>query len=327
MVSKSHELHDSLVASVATLLANREGRHSPEQQEVPDTSAPANTPVLTPSNSFPKTFVPDTNEETMSAARVQQAFSAGASSFSLSLLSDTSEDEDECNFSSLSCLDTLLCSRYVAPQRSSQPSQNIGLGITGIMRKNEQAPFDGLGLVGMHSSRKNPPQTEVEDNIYDAYGEVSSPLLISDESSGTLSESFFQEALLTFLEDPFHSQNVNSIPECKSWYEPEAVSQSPLLFHPESSQYHSARYHSTCHGIPTNLSDSHDPTKLKKHFSSATISSGLKRNEKAKSVSVHTSRGRSASWPTASNSPSLRDKNGNRYDRPVAPIPRNAWRM
>ncbi|KAH9483282.1 hypothetical protein JR316_0005388 [Psilocybe cubensis] len=322
-VKERRQPEDAFVSSVGTMLATHGSRHLHEQTRSPlNTAVPNNTPFVTPLHSVPQSLsmMVAAQKQSASGARPARGFPTRSSSCNLSILSDSSADDEECNLSSLSYLDNLLPSPSVAPQVYSKPSQNAGLGIIGITRKNDDAPFDGLGIVGINSpSRKSSLKSDAASNACELYGKFAGHSIIADESSGSLSDTFLQEVLLTFMEDPFHSRSGSPIPDCKSWYDLEstaALQKQPVDFLSEHPATHpSARYHRSCHRTLTNQ------PKLTKHFSSATISSELKRIDKGKASVAHIppSRTRSTSWPTTG-------KIGYRDGHPAAFTSRSAWR-
>ena len=154
-------------------------------------------------------------------------------SFSLSLVSDNSGDDDgDFNLSGLS-LDTLLS--FSPPCSSttlqSSPRTISGLGISGLTRKDGSGPFDGLGVVSIKSSawrhddhssaRKLGEGIELSESIQgfrqrpssfscsstcDASSESEDfdPSLLITQSD-RLSDVFLRETFLTFTEDPFHA--------------------------------------------------------------------------------------------------------------------------
>jgi hypothetical protein len=159
------------------------------------------------------------------------------SSFNISLISDTStsasEDEElpellltedlftpvlhhHARFESSSYDNDDLLSAYdphlaVGTIRSRNPALvKCGLGLSGLSRKDgSEGSFDGLGLVGVRGSgrvwRRDVESIEEVDEEEEEQWEV--------DSNQSLSQAFLREAVYTWLEDPFHSHTLDSIPE------------------------------------------------------------------------------------------------------------------
>lgn len=253
---------------------------------------------------------------------------------SLSLVCDIAESVDDESSVSGSPVDTLLSStspRVTGTPQSSKLPHGSGLGISGLTRKDGSGPFDGLGIVSIKSSpwrNDDLPRSEMlhlGDGIdqSDFIHGFSQPSSLSSSSStyddssesedldpsllvGTgdgISDVFLQETFFTFTQDPFHQfchstvVSSSSIPGCdnsnNSWselgHEPESGSMSDLLMYtsthpvnePQRLNHHRRR-------IP----------KLKTNFSSATISSELKRLSNAVFPKSNW-RNRSSSWPAS----------------------------
>lgn len=264
-----------------------------------------------------------------------ESLSPETSSFNISLVSDTSEEDED--FHLPSSLDSALFpSAFEVPQRSSLTSsrRNFGLGISGLLKKDGPAHFDGLGLVSIRASNWRTVSPSPEDHLSDSefqHPDVEEPACSSDYGSDTgtfslattdstenLSSTFLNEALLTFTEDPFHISNaLGAIPECRSWYELDDLQRLASPVHSEASSEYDMTHHcndgevsrqpdaratSTTHSQPRHLT--------RTNFSSATISSELKRSvsggsglRNTRTVShlhLQSSRPRSTTWPTSS---------------------------
>jgi len=250
-----------------------------ETQNESPTLVPFNSPVVTPSQSFARascksgTFADLAGD---SIVRTIDSFSTSTSFFNISLVSDNSEEDEESERS----LDTLFCSSPV-PQRSSVPAsaRGFGLGISGLMNKDGTTPFDGTGIVSSSWRRSRHTRDHARDSFDGFFRHPSTGYesdgypLVSDDSSGSLSKVFLQEAFITFTEDPFHTCALDVIPECRSWYELDnAASRKPSPVHFDPSL---AREATLPAAQPT---EEVKKLRLKKTFSSSTISSELKRS-------------------------------------------------
>ena len=224
--------------------------------------------------------------------------------------------------------------------------RSCGLGISGLTKKDGSGSFDGLGIVSIKSSawrHDDLPQSEIlqfgdgidqSDSIqyfnrqspssssYDGSldsDDFDTSSLVDDSGDTGLSDVFLQQTLLTFAHDPFH-QLCNSIPDCDnndSWSElglgfgdesaSATISMSELLANDNNT--HSAKDDSRP-SMMSNYRRRRAP-KLNTNFSSATISSELKRSSTIV-VPPKKMRLRSSSWPistmeggTAATPPSL----------------------
>ena len=272
-----------------------------ETQNESPTLVPCNSPVITPSQSLiralceSRTLV-DLARDSVAAI---DSFSTSASFFDVSLISDNSEEDSQSERS----LDTLFCS-FPVPQRSSVPAsaRGSGLGISGVYKKDGTTPFDGTGIVSSSWRRSRHTRDHAHDSFEEFSRHLSTPgyesdgyPLVSDDSSGSLSRVFLQEAFITFTEDPFHTCALDVIPECRSWYELDnAVSRtlSPVHFDPSLA----------CEAPLPNFQPAGEVRRLrlKKTFSSPTISSELKRSSSVPLKRVPSTRPR---FGSASSSP------------------------
>jgi hypothetical protein len=251
---------------------------------------PANTPSLTPSNSFPDTCG-DTYTFVSAAISGDDhsscpSFGPSISStptFDLSLISDSSDCPDE-------ELEEFFPSDYPSISSDNLVPKGVGLGITGARKHDGGRPFDGIGLVSIHQWIPTSARITREANVH--LPESSSQDLY-DEGDAEISDTFLQEAAMTFIQDPFHIHTLATIPECQSWSELDLDEGTVGEFE-------------TLHALPpsdkVSISENEAPLRrMKKHFSAPTISSELKR------TSVPTSarrmpcpggmRTRSSTWP------------------------------
>jgi hypothetical protein len=270
----------------------------------------------------------------------------------VSLVSDNSVDDE---FNDSGSLDTLLSSTSCSTVTNTgtlQSSKSLlprsyGLGISGLTRKDKSGSFDGLGVVSIKSSAwrhddddDDLPQSEIlqfRDGIDQSSDSIQrfnrrrsttttyDGSLDSEDFDGTgdngISDVFLQETLLTFTQDPFH-QFCHSIPDdCdnnNSWSSELGL----CLGDDESastttSNTHSAKDYSRS-SMMLNYRRRHHRRipKLNTNFSSATISSELKRSSTIV-VPQKNWRHRSSSWPSST------------MDSTVAatPLPRCKWRL
>lgn len=257
---------------------------------------------------------------------------------SLSLVCDIAGSVDDEFSVSGSPADNLLSSTsppVTGTLQSSKLPHGSGLGISGLTRKDGSGPFDGLGIVSIKSSPwrhddlprsemlhldqsdfihgfSQPSSLSYSSSTYDDSSESEDfdPSLLVGTGDTGISDVFLQETFFTFTQDPFHQlchSNVvssSSIPGCdnsnNSWSElglglgdePESTSMSDLLMntstHPVNDDSRPQRLNHHRLRIP----------KLKTNFSSATISSELKRL--SNTVFPKSSwRNRSSSWPAS----------------------------
>jgi hypothetical protein len=259
-----------------------------------------------------------------------------------------SESPDTLSFS------TPLPSSIVAG--TLQPSKlphGCGLGISGLRRKDGSGPFDGLGIVSIESSpwrhdelygidQSNSIQgfnrrrsiSFYSSSTYDGSSEsedFDSSLLLGTDDAG-LSDVFLQETLLTFTQDPLHqlchSDVITStlIPDCdinnNSWSDVELG-----LGLGDESESESISELLVMNNTPHSLNDDSRPQtilnyrrrrmqKLNANFSSATISSELKRSSTT-AFSKSNWRNRSSSWPS----------NTTKDSAAATRLPRYKWRL
>ena len=253
-------------------------------------------------------------------------------SFSHSLLSDISESVDDSGSQDLLSSTSPPCSTLTGTLQSSKfLSHGSGLGISGLMNKDGSAPFDGLGIVFIKSSPwrhddfSGSEVLQLSDGIdhpdsipgldsstYDdssEFEDLDHPSSLVDDTG--ISDVFLQETLLTFTQDPFHRfcrSNVvspSSIPDCDN--------------NPWSQLGHGASGSSSMFELLANTT-TNDSSRLlncrsrripnlSRNFSSATISSELKRSS--------TWRNRSSSWPSSTAEGAIS----------ATPLPRCKWRL
>lgn len=241
-------------------------------------------------------------------------------------------------------------------QSSSKSVPHVsGLGISGLMSKDGSGPFDGLGIVFIKSSARtwrHLPSEIQRDDISDLSDSVQAfrrrpssfsssaydgslesedfdpSLLVTDAQ---LSDVFLEEALLTFTEDPFHelcqssvgSSSSSSIPDCgnnNSWSDlgldtsSASASTSELAVDMTGTTFHSTN---DSQPAPIVLNDRRRRVpKLNTNFSSATISSELKRSSTIIIPVKSTLRNRSSSWPCSTTE-----------DMAATPLSRCRWRL
>lgn len=284
-----------------------------------------NSPIVDSDSYFPPI---DSDDDMISA---QDSFNH------FSFESDNSVDDE---YNDSGSLDTLLssasCSTVTGTLQSSKLlPHSYGLGISGLMRKDGSGSFDGLGIVSIKSSawrhddlsqseilqfrdgieqldsiqdynRQSPSSSTYEGSLDS--DDFDSSLLVGSGDTG-ISDVFLQQTLLTFTQDPFH-QLCSSIPDCddnSSWSElglglgddesASTTSISELL--PNDHNTHSTKDDSRPR-VMSNYSRRRVP-KLSTHFSSATISSELKRSSTTAVIPKKKMRHRSSSWPSAGN--------------------------
>ncbi|KAF8901518.1 hypothetical protein CPB84DRAFT_1777515 [Gymnopilus junonius] len=231
-LENAQEVRDGLVSCVNALaFGGSENRSRPSLscKRLPGDPpfVPFNTPALTPSNTSPDLVYGDSHfQGTMSipaedpsllnapVIRSCSRFSTGMSSFNISLGSDSTASSDELNLSTSS--DALLDFPPESEISASLPSAGVGLGISGIGRKDGSGyPFDGLGRVLVGSS--SPSSYELRSSgVHGGSGPAADYSLMPLGSTDSLSEMFVQEMLRTLNNDPLHTQLIMSLPDCKS---------------------------------------------------------------------------------------------------------------
>ena len=299
------------------------------------TPVPFNTPAITPSDSYGHR-IPQAQEFTDSPLKSPTSYmsrspgfgslSASGSVCNTSEVSEDLDDDLEDEATSNDSIPSSTSRSHAAQKLISSSTKGVGLGITG-MSKQDGSPFDGLGLVAirrwsrasrlskmkMDSFDESIPSCRfpLEDPRATGFEEDGLSLLPSPDTE--LSETFLHEALMTFTHDPLHEHSLSTIPECRSWHELD-------LEGDDLSQLASAETESLAwNGAATPTSPA-QPTRTKRHFSSSTISSELKRTP-ASFGSVGfgaTSRMRSATWPS---------QNGDQSPGPLFSRPGRAWRV
>ena len=209
------------------------------------------------------------------------------------------------------------------------------------MKKDGSGSFDGLGIVSIKSSawrhddlqfgdgidqpdsnqyfNRQSPSSSTYDGSLDS-NDFDTSSLVGTGDTG-ISDAFLQQTLLTFTHDPFH-QLCNSIPDCdnnSSWSElglglgdesaSTTISMSELLAKDDNTHL------ATDDSRPSMMSNSRRRPKLNTNFSSATISSELKRSSTIV-VPRKNMRLRSSSWPTSTID-----------SYATTPLPRCKWRL
>ncbi|KAF9530886.1 hypothetical protein CPB83DRAFT_849810 [Crepidotus variabilis] len=215
--------------------------------------------------------------------------SSTASSFDLSSSSVTSDNDD------LFISDSSFSATSSVGKDFGIP-KGVGLGLSGFTTKGADKPFDGLGLVDIHGWVRQADLEELHQSGCDhdsCYGSTRPPT--PSNSSNGVSSTFLRETLHTFMEDPFHEQSLDTIPECQSWCEVDCVTntlEDELLT--QSHQRHETNVYPIGRGHGAGVLP-----RPRKHFSSATISSQLKSVthpiERQRLTSL---RARASTWPT-----------------------------
>ena len=276
----------------------------------------------------------------------------------VSLVSDNSVDDEFDDSGSLdTLLSSASCSTVTGTLQSSKLllPHSYGLGISGLTRKDGSGSFDGLGIVSIKSSawrHDDLPQSEIllqfgdgvdqSDSIQEfnrrcpsnstSDGSLDSEdfdpslsLLVGTGDTG-ISDVFLQQTLLTFTQDPFH-QFCHSIPDNNSWSElglglgdesaSTTTSMSELMANDDDNNTHLAKDDPLPSMMP-NYRRRRIP-KLNTNFSSATISSELKRSSVIV-IPKPQGRLRSSSWPSST-------MNNNGTVVAATPLPRCKWRL
>lgn len=286
------------------------------------TPVPFNTPTVTPSDSYgyripeaqgcpdsPLYFKSPTSYMSHNPRSGSLSASTSASICNTSEVSEDLDDELEDlithEATSNESIPSSTSERAHQAQKPISSSKGVGLGITG-MSKQDGSPFDGLGLVNLRrwsrASRLSRMKMDLFDDpipsrrflLEDAHitgFEDGLPLLPSSDLE--LSETFLHEALMSFTHDPLHEHSLSTIPECRSWYELD-------LEGDDLSQLTSAETESLASNVAATPTSPASLARTKRHFSSSTISSELKRMPTSfGNVGFGaTSRMRSATWPS-----------------------------
>lgn len=227
----------------------------------------------------------------------------------MSLVSDTSEDDDEFHLPSSLDLndaddaDDLFYAPLEAPRRSSaaNATYGLGLGIAGLARKDNSGPFDGLGLLALRPSAWRTHAADADSGAYHDFA----------DADGELSATFRAEALRTFTDDPCHTHTLGAIPECGEWYATQGcdadadadADREPEPRHGENASVEELPGAATCfeHGHGRR---SQRGARLSWGFSAETISSAMKRSSSRWAGGVYADgeggarRARAATWPT-----------------------------
>ncbi len=271
---------------------------------------PFNTPAITPSNSYEHLLGPQTQGDLCLGSPDTPLKSFSVSRFSMADMTlngdyaDDREDDIEDFWTSDSVsTDSLLLAASREPEHTNLP-KGIGLGITGLTKNDGSGPFDGLGLVSIRrwtaASRLNHMKISPNVESFLPYSRsTSSTFSLSPDQAGELelSNTFLQEALFTFTQDPLHEHSLATIPECRSWYEMDGdgISSSASIILEEESE----DCQSDLQSNRAPKSEARAPlTTTRRHFSCSTISSELKRMSPSAKFII--SRTRSATWPSHS---------------------------
>lgn len=309
------------------------------------TLVPCPTPVLTPANSLRRIQAALKSErffykhEPLAERFLIASFSSDSSDEAEGLEDALLSDRDCFRFdNSKAVLDTddpLTDLPVEIPGRCPTPGPTsgrkaIGLGISGLPKRNVTEAFDGLGLVSIHRPLRRESAThhttgvdDLDKGAYDSSGTSS-----ASTSNDSISSTMLNETLLTFTVDPLHVHALNAISECRSWHEiGDLTASSPSTYRmfvsPSSptqaggatiSAASKYRVPCECRQVSTNalrrqnkdvqhgharcsrVGMSHGPARMiKPNFLSATISSQLKRSTSTSAPKSH----------AAANSPTL----------------------
>ena len=206
--------------------------------------------------------------------------------------SGSSSSSDEFDLSSSNLLD-LPIESPIRPSTFPHRSDMVGLGIFGLERKGQpDPPSNSLAQASAKFSSPSPSVGLVcpQDDFlripagHDVDGNLNPYTLTSSESGSSVSEMFMQQMVRSLRNDDLHMQVIKAIPDCDSWYELEGVSRSG------SGDIFLDRLVATSTPLPSlahrqlprrlqspNAEMLQVRPRLKKHFSSSTISSELKR--------------------------------------------------
>lgn len=217
------------------------------------------------------------------------------------------------------------------------PTPGVGLGIFGLTRKDGCGEFDGLGVLNLHGTswRMASPTRSISSSARDGHIHLFNEDYDDYDDSAfpqELSDTFREEALLTFAEDPCHTHSLCPIPEsegdsggARTAGEAEAgalasASEASYAYSHtlitsstrKSSTYTPARTVQHPRRIISNSpsgnsASAHRPQRPRSDFSAATYSSSMKRAVSAGArwvasdayyLPAHAQRARSATWPT-----------------------------
>ncbi|KAF8075733.1 hypothetical protein FPV67DRAFT_1468981 [Lyophyllum atratum] len=185
----------------------------------PEDASVASPPAYDTSSTsfFDITLISDTSTSTSSS-------SVGV--LSLSPIHASSQPQDHPDIFSPRRAPPYPYSPSLSPPTTPSPLRLLGLGISGIERKDGYKGLDGFGfgVVGVRRSyHHNPFIAEDEDEDEDEDGYASpTPRNHShcyddeeeEEDIGALSTTFMQELVFTWAEDPLHLRVLNTIVEC-----------------------------------------------------------------------------------------------------------------
>ena len=174
------------------------------------------------------------------------------------------------------------------------------------MNKDGDGPLTGLGQLtrtrhpwfqDIIDARNAAAQKALDERLasrsVDAHvpgPELAVPIYVSGDMD--LSKTFRREAVLSFIEDPFHENSLAPIPECNSWYELADASDATQDHIDQPEQLVLPAYQ-TCRAHVWSRSP-----RPAGNFLSATISSELQRSTSSVNrLGGNASRTRSASWP------------------------------
>jgi len=271
---------------------------------IPTPLVPANSPFLTPANSFPDISLLENCENTsiIASASLLRVLSAYPSSypsspstpcFDLSFTSDSDEDTEGIHLSH----PTSISFDHDLAQEGVP--KGVGLGIMGLGQHDGSGEFDGVGLVSIHRWMPRSARVTHEANTRVVPFQLSEPYLedLYDDGGLELSDTFLQEAAMTFIQDPFHDHSLATIPECQSPSELDFEGDPDTADKDESpgSQALPASSH------VSNSENEASLVRTGKHFSASTISSELKRTSASTFTKLMNAGGRrtiSDTWPS-----------------------------
>lgn len=287
-------------ASLKNLAASHSRCHSPFDF-TPTSPAPVNPPSLTPSNSFSDDLLFSNGKNALTGASdvgehsdypSPDLSSSSTPAFDLSLISNSFDCPDE-EFEGFHPFEfTSISSDPVTLENG------IGLGITGVSKRDGSGEFDGIGLVSLRRWIPRSACIPSEANPYIIPFPLSEsfPQNLHDDGNLELSDTFLQEAVITFIQDPLHKHSLATIPECQSWSELD-LNEGDTRGSVSSGELENS------HAIPVPNHDSTSDTeaplrRMKRHFSASTISSELKRISVSSQMNHGGRRVRSSTWPS-----------------------------
>ena len=242
---------------------------------------PVNSPSLTPSNSFPDICGDSFTFVSAAISGEHSGFGPSISStptFDLSLISDSSDCPDEEPEDFFPSDYTSILSHHI--QTPENLPMGVGLGIKGARKHDGSRPFDGIGLVSIRRWIPSSPR------VANVHRPESLSQDLYDEGDAEISDTFLQEAAMTFIQDPLHTHSLSTIPECQSWSELDLDERETVSVCEFEASHASL--------APNNLVA--PLGRMKKHFSAPTISSSLKHTS-ARRMCPGGVRTRSSTWP------------------------------